>query len=694
MRRCLSVLLLFSATLRAAPIVPELSGQASTYDLNTQENVISGNAKLVYGDAVLTADEIRVNRSTLIAAATGQVALTHGTQRLLADHLTYRLADGFFQLEHVRLGEYPVYISADSVAGTKTRMTFKNAVFTLHEPNPFTPTVHANTLTYEPGKFLVADGTSIGIGPVRPLILPHLAERLDEQSFLSYFSADAGYRSNLGPYASLGLDLPVIPDVRLGGHLDYYTERGLLFGPSGHLRLLRRRPDFERLFPRGIYRRPGRQRQKGHRRLWPPGATRARLFRMAAPAKHRRQDHADGRRQLLEGFGHRPRFLPRSNSIRCRCLTIFFEAGYYAGHNYIISAFTRFNPNNFEQVQERLPEIRFDLLPITVGGGFDERFSASATVLRDNPPLTGPTLNSNRFDTFYELGRPIAPSNWFTFTPVAGGRLTYYTNATGQKDTYLRTLGEVGFDADLRSSGTWDYKNDRWHIDGLRHLFTPKISYRYIPEAEQGQRYIPPIDTDTFSPYLQPLDLGDMRNIDQLHRTDTVRLELDNTLQTRDPHYGSRDLLSLNLAEDFRFSRDPGDKSLSQTEAEIKATPVNWLQFNALEIVVPQQREQRELDTGFVIRDGEQRSFSFYNSFLHGQIEQYNFQYQERLNEAYTIIETFTYDARLKRINQQTVDLRQNIRNTWIIHYQVALLNGDTRQGHLGLNLEVELIKF
>src|SRR5579862_1511946 len=115
MRRCLSVLLLFSATLRAAPIVPELSGQASTYDLNTQENVISGNAKLVYGDAVLTADEIRVNRSTLIAAATGQVALTHGTQRLLADHLTYRLADGFFQLEHVRLGEYPVYISADSV---------------------------------------------------------------------------------------------------------------------------------------------------------------------------------------------------------------------------------------------------------------------------------------------------------------------------------------------------------------------------------------------------------------------------------------------------------------------------------------------------------------------------------------------------------------------------------------------------
>jgi LPS-assembly protein len=173
-----------------------------------------------------------------------------------------------------------------------------------------------------------------------------------------------------------------------------------------------------------------------------------------------------------------------------------------------------------------------------------------------------------------------------------------------------------------------------------------------------------------------------------------MRLELDNVLQTRDPKYGSRNLFSLNVAEDFLFSRDPGDESLSQTEAEISATPVNWLAFNALEIVVPQQHEQRELDTGFTIKDGEQRSFSFSNSFLHGQIEQYNFQYQERLNEEYTVIETFTYDARLRRANQQEVDLRQNIRNTWAIHYEIALLNGDARQGHFGVNLAIELLKF
>jgi LPS-assembly protein len=693
MRRCLSVLLLFSATLRAAPpIVPELSGQASTYDLNTQENVISGHAQLIYGDAVLTADEIRINRNTWIATATGQVVLTRGTQRMLADHLTFRITDGFFQLEHVRLGEYPVYISADSVAGTKTKMTFKNAFYTLHEPDPYAPTAHAATLVYEPGKFLIADGTSIGVGPVRPLILPHITQRTDKQSLLSYFSATVGYRSNLGPYAGLGLDLPVMPDANLGGYLDYYTERGLLLGPSGNYAYNGGDQELTGSFRGGYINDRGDDAKRGTDILG------NQVPRDRGYFEWQHQQNIDDKITLMGDVNYWKdsevirEFYPKEfNSVQTP--DNFLEAD-YSGQNYILSAFTRFSPNNFEQVQERLPEVRFDLMPIEIGGGIVERFSASAAVLRDKMPATGPVLNSNRFDTFYGLERPIAPTNWFTFTPVTGGRLTYYNNATGAKEDYLRTLGEVGFDTELRSSGTWDYTNDRWHIDGLRHLFTPKISYRYIPEAEKGQAYIPPIDSLTFSPYLQPLDLGDMRNIDQLHRTDTMRLELDNVLQTRDPHYGSRNLLSLNVAEDFLFSRDPGDRSLSQTEAELSATPVNWLAFNALEIVVPQQREQRELDTGFIIRDGEQRSFSFSNSFLHGQIEQYGFQYQERINEVYTVIETFTYDARLRRANQQVVDLRQNIRNTWIIHYQVALLNGDARQGHFGLNLEVQLIKF
>ena len=55
----------------------------------------------------------------------------------------------------------------------------------------------------------------------------------------------------------------------------------------------------------------------------------------------------------------------------------FVEAN-YTGQNYFLSLFARFQPNSFQRVQERLPELRFDLLPLTVGNGFVERFSASA----------------------------------------------------------------------------------------------------------------------------------------------------------------------------------------------------------------------------------------------------------------------------------------------------------------------------
>jgi len=606
---------------------------------------------------------------------------------VLADRMSYRLADGSFQVEKTRLGEYPLYVAADSATGTKSAITFHDATVTLREPEPYAPALHADTLTYYPGKSLEADHATLGVGPVRPFVLPHFDQSLNEP-LLSYLDTSLGYRSNLGGYAEAGLHLPLFPAVKLGGDIAYYTKRGFMVGPSGTYDFADADQQIDGYFRSGYIDDHG---DRGTDILGRPVPGNRGYFEW-----HHLQTVADGLTltgdvnywsdsEILRDF--RPReFYPLQEPDN------FLETD-YAGANYVLSAFTRFHPNNFYEVQERLPEIRFDLMPLAIGGGFYERSSASIAVLRQDAVLTGPTLHSNRYDAFYELARPLS-TGWFTFTPVAGGRLTYYARALDGRDTYTRTLGEAGFDAQLHASGIWNYKNEQWHIDGLRHLLTPEISYRYIPEAEKGRPYIPPIDTDTFSPYLQPLDLGDMRNVDQLHRTNTLRLALDNILQTRDPHYGSRDLLQLNVAEDIRFSRDPGDKALSQVETGLSATPVDWLRLDTLEIFSPQQGQHRELDTGFAIRDGSQRSFSFSTNFLRGQIEDYAVEYSERLNEAYEVVERLVYDARAHRFNEQVVDLRQTIRNTWRIHYEIALLNGDTRQGHFGLNLEIELLKF
>ena len=97
----------------------------------------------------------------------------------------------------------------------------------------------------------------------------------------------------------------------------------------------------------------------------------------------------------------------------------FFE-GVYAGDNYYLDLFTRLAPNNFELVQERLPELRFDMVPTAIGGGFYERLSASFAALQEDSLFSGPTLRSDRFDTFYSIDRPLHPTEWLSITPGRG----------------------------------------------------------------------------------------------------------------------------------------------------------------------------------------------------------------------------------------------------------------------------------
>ena len=163
-------------------------------------------------------------------------------------------------------------------------------------------------------------------------------------------------------------------------------------------------------------------------------------------------------------------------------------------------------------MQQRLPEIRFDLLPLALGEGFIERFDASAAVLREDPPLDGPELRSDRLDAYYTLSRPFAVGDWFAFTPMAGARVTHYADTLGAATAggYTRTrsanLASTPCSAPAAPSTT---RTPRGVLDGLRHLFTPVISYRYIPEGDDQRARPHPDDRPggVFHLHLQPLGL-------------------------------------------------------------------------------------------------------------------------------------------------------------------------------------------
>ena len=354
--------------------------------------------------------------------------------------------------------------------------------------------------------------------------------------------------------------------------------------------------------------------------------------------------------------------------------------------------------------------MRFDLLPSLIGvQGIYHKALASAAVLhqrdsfwtiRNPQSAIRNSTTSRRLDAYYALYRPIAHKDIATLTPIAGARATCYFDATGGKSTYTRYLGEIGFDSELRAAGTFAYKNEKWNIDGLRHLLTPRLSYRYIPQAAKGAPYIPPIDDQVFTTYLQPLGLGDIRNIDQIPLTNTLRVGLDNTLQTRDKTHGSRDLARLNLAADFhldnatRSTRD-GGRALSDIHATLALMPAPWLTLGLYGSAAPRNLTLRELNTGLRIHDGQRWSLALSTHYLRAQINEYIAEGRYRLNEAWETYARLHYDNRKHRFNERSFGLIQKLgHNLWTIRYGVTWYEGATRESSFGFSIDVRLMNF
>jgi LPS-assembly protein len=672
-------------------LTPVLTGRETSYDDRSGELVVRGDAKIVYGDITLAADEIRYERTANQVRAHGHLVIARGDQRLVAEDGTVSLADRSVHVHGAKLGQFPVYLTGDSVDGPLDDLTLTNATVFFREEASWAPSFTARKLVYRRGRIVSGEGVRVGLLGGHFLSLPRIEHGLGGEAMIGSVSGRLGFRSSLGAFAELGLHLPVADGVQLGGDLGLYTARGILLGPAG---AYQRGAGDDSM--RGFF-RSGYINDHGDRLadiLGDPVPEDRSYFEWQHQQKIGPHFTLNGQfnywsdSEVLRDF--KPsRFFPVQQPDS-------FLEGAYTGDNYVLSAFTRVNPNPFFRMQERLPEVRFDLLPSpTPVPGLYQRVNASFAELEEDAYQNIPGRRSTRLDACYSLERPVALAPWLTFTPVAGGRVTYYADATNGRSTYTRTIGEVGFDAALRASGTFDYKNELWEIDGLRHLLEPRLSYRYAPQAGDGQPWIPAIDRRVFTTYLPPLSIADQRNIDDLDRLDTLRLSLNNTLQTRDKTYGSRDLATLNFAADYRFARQPGHRHLSDLYTEATLTPAPWLRFELFHRAALQNSSgSDELNYGVEITDRRWWSVRLASYLLRNDYEQYLLEYRQRINEVFDVIGRWRYDARLSRFNEQTYGVVQRLGQTWSVRYAVNFNQGTQRESHFGFSIAVDLLKF
>jgi LPS-assembly protein len=686
------VFLAFAAALRAQPAAPpvapsRISADSSETDLATGETLLKGHALVETAELILTADEIRYNSRARTAAARGNVVLTRGTQRLVADSGTYNLETRRLKVANLRLGQFPVYLSGESVEGTLDELHFTNATIFFRENARYTPALSAEKITWRRGEVVAASGLRLGLLGGRFLSLPRFEHSL-KADFISYITAKVGYRHSLGVFGEFGAHLPVAPGLNLGAEGGLYSARGLLIGPAGHYTL------------GGGKRTGGGTFRSGYINDF--GDKKLDVLRRAVPEERGFFEWSHWQRPA-EGWSMQGQFNYWSDSEIIRDFRpkefhpvqepdSYFEAA-YAGDNFTLGAFARLHPNRFQRTQERLPEVTFDLLPSPAPLGFTQRLHASAARLEEDTFLAAPQTEGTRLDAYYGLSRTFAPAPWFAFTPVAGARSTHYADATGGNIDYTRSFAEVGFDAHLTASATFDTKNEIWEVDGLRHLVVPRLSYRYAPDAGDGRRHIPALDRRVFATYLQPLSIADRRHIDDLDRLDTLRLQLDNILQTR-ADYGSRNLASLSVAADYDFTYRRPAKGLGDLHTELSLTPAPWLRLSAYERYDVHARAQNEFNTSVEISDQDWWSVRLASHYLRGDYEEYSLDWRQRLNETLDVVGRWRYDARRSRFNEQTYGVWHRLGQTWAVKYEVSFFEGPRRESSFGFNVEVDLLKF
>lgn len=637
--------------------------------------------------SLLTANDIIFSQREQMVTARGDVRITHPDARLVADSVRYKTFDEIAGGQNLRFGQPPYFLSAESGYGGSEHLDLENVTVYFGEPKPAALNLRARSVSYFSDEHLEAKKVTVRIGRVPVFYFPKVSRTIDG-AVATTAKFDGGYNNRLGAYGYLGVRTAFHPYFSLGPELGYYSQRGVLVGPGIDYGITNKNHRILGSFRGGYIRDHG---DVDTDRLNRP-ISRDRYF-SEWRHKHHIGEQIDitawvdiwSDSEVTRDF--RPRYFDENQ------FSDTFLEGVYRGENYFISAFMRASPNDFQVVPERLPEIRFDLPPRQLGAGIYQQTQLSVALLREYDPLNE-NVRSDRVDWYYGINRPFYIADWLTFTPKAGARVTHYQRALEGRNNYTRVLGEIGADLEANAFAVYDYKNELWGINDIRHVIKPRIEYRFIPKADSGRQFIPQIDRRSFATHLEPIDLGRIRNIDELDEIHTLRYGIDNSFQTRHPEYGSIDLLSLYLANDLRFSRDPEEKLVSNIHAELHFTPVYWFRFDALSRVSPHEPDLRELNTGLTITDARFWSLRLGTEFLEDRLEEYTLDYIVRLNEVYRVGAELNYDAIEHRFSRQRYTLSQNLGETWEIQYQVQFRRGAERESAIGYSLGISYLGF
>ncbi|MGN6556192.1 MAG: LPS assembly protein LptD, partial [Verrucomicrobiota bacterium] len=345
--------------------------------------------------------------------------------------------------------------------------------------------------------------------------------------------------------------------------------------------------------------------------------------------------------------------------------------------------------NNFYETVERLPDVRLSGFRQELGtspfyyetestAGYYRRLFAET----NNAP---PDLNfeAARADTYHQITLPQTFFGWLNFIPRAGGRFTYYSEATGpgaSTDEVYRGVFNTGAEVNFKASALWPaVQSHALDLDGLRHIVEPSANYVYVPSPTDRPADLPQFDYELPSLALLPLDFPEYNSIDSVDSENVIRFGLRNKLQTK-RNGQVEDVLDMNVQLDWRLrprsdaNPDLEQKTFGDLYTDLTLRPRNWLILQSQTRFDINNETSRLLLHTVTIQPNDVWSWTLGHFYLRDQFnssptalgqgnELITSSFYYRMNENWGFRASHRYDLRQHRMREQYYTFYRDLRS-------------------------------
>ncbi len=678
------------------------------------KQAVRGNVVVSIGDLDLRTHELIYDAGTQTAEIPYPAALTYNNMRFVTTNAKYFAETQNVVATDARGGALPMFLQGGKIKATGGNVHIDDSRIFFGEPHWSTVSIDAATTDYYTKEdYFHSEDVTFRIGGFPVMYLPALtAPRFDRPPIRGRFRA--GRESPAGEYFQTTTFVTLWDKFEPGMLLDFYTSSGLLVGPAFAYNVDDK--DFLGGFSLRGEIQTGYINDTANRSddMYGNSTTGPRKFvnwfhkQETGGAEISASIHYWSDGNVMRNF--REEIYDENQNPDNYVEFVLPDERFY------FSAIARMNVNDFQNTQQRLPELRIDFMPTEIAETniFQRGFVSYAYLREENSDYyvgqtnDGDDLISSRADLYYGLDCPIKFGDVATLTPVAGVRLTYYGETVpAHNDDYLRALGQVGFDLHFLATGTFEYENETWGIDGLKHVFRPVFKYRYFPGSRSQSSRIPQIDREIYYPAVPTiLDLADNRAIDQIYDEQVFRFGVENFIRTRDSKYGSKDLLSLSIYQDIRStSRPVNNKTWSDNFILLEFSPTDFLRINAAHRAdVYDGFKSKAFSLGVTLTDGDLWSVSLHFKHVSDPdlkyygtspiSRQYTLSAEYKLNSCYTIYAAIEYDDKEDLFTKQRYGIRQRLGDTWLIDYYFRYRQHAGDDDSYSFNVSATLVLF